>query len=71
MWHSISDLIIAANVGIMVFFFSCFWLTPGINRARDDRQSTAFKALHWASVGRNMAQLLIFVAPLYFSVHKS
>ncbi|TAG28143.1 MAG: DUF4149 domain-containing protein [Burkholderiales bacterium] len=131
MWQSISDLIIAANVGIMVFFtvavaptifttlppewsaayvrkffpkyffflgvttsltivgasgtmaqaallgcalvffFSCFWLTPRINRARDDKQSTAFKALHWTSVGLNLAQLLIFIALLYFSVSKS
>ncbi len=46
----------------VVFFFSCFWLTPRINRARDDQQTATFKWLHWASVGLNMAQLLVFIA---------
>ena len=45
----------------LVFFFSCFWLTPRINRARDDKQATAFKTLHWVSVGLNMTQLVIFI----------
>jgi FtsH-binding integral membrane protein len=45
----------------VIFFFSCFWLTPRINRARDGQKSAAFKRLHWASVGLNMAQLVTFV----------
>jgi hypothetical protein len=49
----------------LVFFFSCFWLTPRINRARDDKQATAFKTLHWVSVGLNMTQLVIFIWLLF------
>jgi FtsH-binding integral membrane protein len=45
----------------LVFFFNCFWLTPRINQARDDKQGTQFKVLHWMSVGFNMLQLLVFV----------
>jgi len=45
----------------VVFFFSCFWLTPRINLARDNKQSAHFKTLHWLSVGLNMAQLLTFI----------
>lgn len=45
----------------LVFFFSCFWLTPRINRARDEQNSVGFKRLHWASVGLNMVQLFTFV----------
>jgi FtsH-binding integral membrane protein len=45
----------------LIFFFSCFWLTPRINRARDEQNSATFKRLHWASVGLNMLQLLAFV----------
>jgi hypothetical protein len=49
----------------VVFFFNCFWLTPRINRARDEKQSTAFKTLHLISVGLNMTQLLIFIWLLF------
>jgi FtsH-binding integral membrane protein len=52
----------------LIFFFSCFWLTPRINRARDDKQATAFKTLHWFSVGLNMTQLVIFIWLLYSGV---
>ena len=45
----------------LVFFFSCFWLAPRINRARDEQNSAGFKRLHWASVGLNMVQLFTFV----------
>lgn len=45
----------------LVFFLSGFWLTPRINRARDNQKSAAFKRLHWASVGFNMVQLGTFV----------
>ncbi len=53
---------LAALMGCaLVFFFSCFWLTPRINRARDDKQATTFKTLHWLSVVLNMTQLLVFI----------
>ena len=45
----------------LIFFFNCFWLTPRINLARDDKQATNFKTLHWLSVGFNMVQLFIFI----------
>ena len=45
----------------LVFFFNCFWLTPRINQARDDKHAAAFKTLHWLSVGFNMLQLLVFI----------
>lgn len=49
----------------LVFFFSCFWLTPRINRARDEKSGAAFKRLHWTSVGLNMAQLFTFIWLLF------
>ena len=45
----------------LIFFFNCFWLTPRINQARDDKHAAAFKTLHWLSVGFNMLQLLVFI----------
>lgn len=51
----------------LVFFFSCFWLTPRINLARDDKKGAAFKRLHWTSVGLNMVQLFTFVWLLFLS----
>jgi FtsH-binding integral membrane protein len=45
----------------LVFFFNCFWLTPRINEARDEKQGSHFKLLHWTSVGLNMLQLLVFI----------
>lgn len=45
----------------LIFFFNCFWLTPRINQARDDKQPSVFKALHWLSVGFNMVQLVVFI----------
>ena len=45
----------------LVFFLNCFWITPRINLARDDKQAATFKTLYWLSVGFNMVQLLIFV----------
>lgn len=45
----------------LIFFFSCFWLTPRINHARDEKNSVVFKRLHWASVGLNLVQLFTFV----------
>ena len=49
----------------LVFFFSCFWLTPRINLARDEKSSVVFKRLHWTSVALNMAQLITFVWLLF------
>ena len=49
----------------LVFFFSCFWLTPRINIARDEKSSVSFKRLHWTSVGLNMAQLITFIWLLF------
>lgn len=49
----------------LIFFFSCFWLTPRINLARDEKSSVAFKRLHWTSVGLNVAQLITFVWLLF------
>lgn len=48
----------------LVFFFSCFWLTPRINRARDAKHASVFKTLHWLSVGLNLTQLVIFIGLL-------
>ena len=44
-----------------VFFLSRFWLTPQVNRARDNHQSRRFKQLHAMSVGLNLVQLIVFV----------
>ena len=49
----------------LIFFFSCFWLTPRINLARDEKNGAAFKRLHWSSVGLNMVQLVTFVWLLF------
>ena len=45
----------------LVFFLSLFWLTPAVNRARDNRQSQRFKQLHGLSVALNLLQLIAFV----------
>jgi hypothetical protein len=45
----------------LVFFFNCFWLTPRINEARDGKQATHFKVLHYLSVAFNMLQLVVFI----------
>jgi predicted DCC family thiol-disulfide oxidoreductase YuxK len=50
----------ALMASALIFFFNCFWLTPRINQARDDKQAANFKALHWLSVRFNMVQLLVF-----------
>ncbi len=51
-----------------VFFFSVFWLTPRINRARDNKAEKTFKLLHYSSVGLNLLQLAVFVWILVKSV---
>ena len=45
----------------LVFFLSCFWLTPLVNRARDNHQGRLFKQLHTLSVTLNVLQLAVFV----------
>ena len=45
----------------LVFFLSLFWLTPAVNRARDNHQSQRFKQLHGLSVALNLLQLIAFV----------
>ena len=45
----------------VVFFFSVFWLTPRINRARDSQQMQTFNRLHYTSVGLNVAQLVVMI----------
>ncbi len=52
----------------VIFFFSCFWLTPRINQARDDKRGQTFKTLHYLSVGLNMLQLAVFIWILVLSV---
>ena len=52
----------------VIFFFSCFWLTPRINRARDDKRGRTFNVLHYASVGLNVLQLAIFIWVLVTSL---
>ena len=45
----------------LVFFLSRFWLTPQVNRARDNHQGRLFKQLHTLSVALNVLQLAVFV----------
>ena len=45
----------------LVFFLSRFWLTPQVNKARDNHQNRRFKQLHALSVGLNLVQLAVFV----------
>ena len=45
----------------LVFFLSRFWLTPQVNRARDNHQERLFKQLHTLSVTLNVLQLAVFV----------
>jgi Domain of unknown function (DUF4149) len=52
----------------LVFFFSCFWLTPRINKARDNKQEKVFNTLHYTSVGLNVAQLIVMIWLLVKSV---
>ena len=52
----------------LVFFFSVFWLTPRINRARDSGQKKRFNVLHYTSVGLNLIQLAVMIWLLVKSV---
>ena len=52
---------LALAVCALVFFFSRFWLTPRVNRARDEKQPKTFKILHFSSVALNLLQLVLFL----------
>ena len=62
----------AMRIGLAVcaflFFLSRFWLTPRVNRARDQKQEKTFKTLHFLSVALNMLQLAFFIWVLVVSV---
>lgn len=63
---------LAAQLGMgacaLVFFFSCFWLTPRINAAKDGKRMKAFNVLHYTSVGLNLVQLVVMIWLLVKSV---
>lgn len=59
---------IGLAVCAFLFFFSRFWLTPRVNRARDEKQAQTFKTLHFLSVALNMLQLVFFIWVLVSSV---
>ena len=59
---------IGLAVCAFLFFFSQFWLTPRVNRARDEKQAQTFKTLHFLSVALNMLQLVFFIWVLVISV---
>ena len=52
---------LALAVCAFLFFFSRFWLTPRVNRARDSKQTQTFKTLHFLSVALNLLQLVLFI----------
>jgi hypothetical protein len=54
----------------LVFFFSMAWVTPQVNRARDENRTRAFNILHWLSVALNMLQLIFFIALAVVSVRQ-
>ena len=66
--HNVPLVQIALAGCSLVFFFSVFWLTPRINKARDNKNEKAFKVLHYTSVGLNLLQLVIFIWILAKSV---
>jgi hypothetical protein len=57
--HSVSVAQISLAAGALVFFFSCFSLTPRINSAKDSKRMKAFNVLHYTSVGLNLMQLAV------------
>ena len=52
----------------LLFFFSQFWITPTVNRARDAGKERTFKILHTLSVVINVLQLAVFIWILYLGV---
>ncbi len=65
-----NQLVAQTSLGLcaVLFFFSVFWLTPRINRARDDKDEKTFNLLHYTSVGLNLAQLAVMLGLLVRSV---
>jgi Domain of unknown function (DUF4149) len=57
---STSTQILLAGTGVM-FLFSCWGLTPLINRSSDDGRLRTFKWLHGSSVALNIFQLGLFI----------
>ena len=66
--HSLLWAQVSLAACALVFFFSCFWLTPRINEARDNKQVKVFNTLHYTSVGLNIAQLIVMIWLLVKSV---
>jgi hypothetical protein len=56
----IATQILLVGTGVM-FFFSCWGLTPLINRSSDDGRLRTFKWLHGSSIALNIFQLGLFV----------
>lgn len=59
--HAAPWVQVSLGLCAIVFFFSVFWLTPRINLAKDQKQEARFKALHYISVGLNLAQLAAMI----------
>jgi hypothetical protein len=55
-----STQILLVGTGVM-FFFSCWGLTPLINRSNDDGRLRTFKWLHGSSIALNIFQLGLFI----------
>lgn len=66
--HSLRLAQISLLVCAVTFFFSCFWLTPRINAAKDKGRMQSFNRLHYTSVGLNFIQLGVLVWLLVKSV---
>ena len=66
--HSLPVAQISLGLCALVFFFSVFWLTPRINRARDSKDMKTFNLLHYTSVGLNLLQLVVMIWLLVKSV---
>ena len=66
--HSLPLAQISLGLCALVFFFSVFWLTPRINRARDSNDKKTFNVLHYTSVGLNLVQLATMIWLLVKSV---
>jgi hypothetical protein len=66
--HSLPVAQVGSAACAAIFFFSCFWLTPRINAAKDSKQMKTFSVLHYTSVGLNLLQLALMIWLLIKSV---
>ena len=66
--HKLPVAQISLGLCALVFYFSVFWLTPRINRARDAKDMKTFNTLHYTSVGLNLVQLAVMIWLLVKSV---